>query len=94
MVIPHADKIAHAIAFAGLMIWFGALVPQRNYPHLFVAFVAYGGIIELMQNLTGYRTMDLADLVADTAGLLLGWLLLLLGCDRWPRVFEARFKRS
>ena len=92
MVFPYADKIAHALAFAFLMVWFGGLVPRRNYPHLFVAFVVYGGVIELLQNLTGYRTMEFADLIADTFGLLVGWVLLLLGCNRWPRFFEARFR--
>jgi VanZ family protein len=94
MIVPYGDKIAHAIGFAVLMIWFGGLVPRRNYPHIFVALLVYGGVIELLQNLTGYRSMELADLGADALGLVLGWVLLLLGCNRWPVVFESRLRRS
>ena len=47
-----------------------------------------------MQNLTGYRSMELADLGADALGLVIGWLLLLLGFNRWPVFFESRLRRS
>jgi VanZ family protein len=94
MIVPYGDKIAHGVAFAFLMVWFGGLVPRRMYLYLFIAFVVYGGVIELLQNLTPYRAMELADLGADTVGLVIGWALLLLGCHRWPAVFESRFRRS
>ena len=38
--------------------------------------LAYGGLIEVMQSFTDYRSAEWADWLADGLGLLLGWGLL------------------
>lgn len=64
------DKLAHFLAFAAL-----AAPLSWRYPHLWrtVALVtlAYGGLIEIIQPLTG-RGAEWADLLADGAGALAG----------------------
>ena len=92
--IPNGDKIAHALAFLVLMVWFSGLIPVNRYPQLFVSLLAYGVAIEGLQFLSGYRTMDPADLVADTIGLVIGWLLALCGLGDWCRSVELRLRGS
>ena len=68
--IPGLDKLAHFVAFAAL-----AAPLAWRYPHLWravaLAALAYGGLIEIVQPLTG-RTAEWADLLADGAGAFAG----------------------
>src|SRR5687768_18404045 len=66
------DKANHALAFAvlGMLACLG--YPERKLPVL-LGLVAYGVLIELLQSLTGYRTGDALDVVADGVGRLFGW---------------------
>jgi VanZ family protein len=68
------DKVNHVLVFAGL-----AVLGCRSYAGRAVlvlsGLLAYGGAIELLQSLTGYRTAEWLDLAADGAGASLGWLL-------------------
>ena len=68
------DKASHVLAFAVLAILGAASYPQRKTPVL-LGLVAYGGMIELLQALTGYRSAEWRDLVADGVGVVLGWHL-------------------
>ena len=66
------DKSNHLLAFAVL-----AVLGLRSYPGsrgpLLAGLLAYGGLIEGLQSLTPDRFAEWADLLADAAGLLLGW---------------------
>jgi VanZ family protein len=84
------DKVLHMLAYTALMLWFAGIVPQRRYYQLALALLAYGMIIELLQSLTVYRSMELADLFADAGGLVLGWILAKLGLWRWCEWLEHR----
>lgn len=68
------DKANHFIAFAVLAMLGGAGYPDRWTPVLW-GLLAYGGLIELLQALTGYRSAEWLDLVADAVGLVSGWQL-------------------
>ena len=68
------DKTNHVMAFAVLGTLGWRAYPQRGVPVL-LALLAYGVLIELLQGLTGYRSADLFDVVADAIGLLVGWPL-------------------
>jgi VanZ family protein len=73
---PHADKLEHLIAYTVLMGWLCQIYSARSQRlYLALACVAYGGIIELLQGWSGYRTADWMDLLADSLGVALGWLL-------------------
>lgn len=69
------DKSNHLLAFALL-----AILACRAWPASVVAALAallvYGGLIEILQSFTGYRSAEWADWLADAVGLLLGWTLL------------------
>ena len=86
------DKVLHVLAYIVLMVWFGGIVPRQYYYRLFLALLAYGGAVELLQSLTDYRSMELADLLADTAGLALGWILANLGLRHWCEWLEQQFR--
>lgn len=70
------DKIGHVLAYATLMMWFLQLyagLPRRLV--LALAFVALGIALEFVQRDTGYRTFEIADMVADSVGVAVGWLV-------------------
>jgi VanZ family protein len=94
MMIPHFDKILHAISFLVLMLWFSGLMPQHLYFRLFLVLLIYGGLIEVLQYFTPYRRMDFADFAADGVGLMAGWLLALAGMGNWCVWVENRFRLS
>ena len=69
----HADKIVHLFGYALLMFWWAQLVTRQRWK-LAVAVVLFGLAIELLQGLTPARQPDALDALANSAGVLLGWL--------------------
>ena len=70
----HTDKLVHLCGYAVLMFWWAQLVTERRWK-LAVAVVLFGGMIELLQGLTPARQPDVLDALANTGGVLLGWLV-------------------
>ena len=73
-----ADKVTHFLLFLPLPVISYAAFPQfRSTPERFLKFMAAtfmvgaaaGGGIEIIQGLTGYRSCDKMDFVADCCGL-------------------------
>ena len=67
-----SDKVGHLLSYGVLMAWFALLYPARR-PWLAIAFVALGVGLEFAQGATGYRSFEVADMVANSIGVLLGW---------------------
>lgn len=68
--IPHLDKLAHLLLYAGLGWFVGRALRTRRTPALAVAFAAigmFGAFDEWHQELF-HRTPDLVDWVADMIG--------------------------
>lgn len=88
---PYADKLEHLLAYALLMGWFCQLYSARwQRICLALACIAYGGIIELLQGWSGYRLAEWADLLADSLGVALGWLLNRTSWQNLLTRFDAR----
>jgi VanZ family protein len=85
------DKLMHAGSFMAFMLWFGGVFEPRRAPLLALALTGYGVLIELLQMLTPTRQPEFLDVVADVAGVLLGWLLCTAGFARWCRTVESWF---
>ncbi|MFP5419716.1 MAG: VanZ family protein [Gammaproteobacteria bacterium] len=68
------DKLVHLLGYAVLMYWWTQLVIYQR-GKLAVALVLLGVVIEGLQGLTPNRQPDLLDALANTAGVLLGWIL-------------------
>lgn len=74
--IAFGDKIAHAGAFAFLMLWYAQIYSgRRDRVRCASGLAVLGFVIELLQSLVPYRSADGWDLVADCAGVGLGLLL-------------------
>jgi VanZ family protein len=69
----HTDKIIHLFGYALLMFWWAQLVTEQRWK-LAIAVVFFGIAIELLQGLTPDRQPDVFDALANTGGVLLGWL--------------------
>ena len=59
-----------------------------------VGFVAMGIGLEFLQGLTDYRTFEVADMMADAAGVSLGWLAAPPRLPEMLRYVEARWPIS
>ncbi len=72
----HTDKWEHMTAYAVLMWWFCQLrtsLPDRLQTA--ASLVALGIALEFGQRTTGFRSFEVADMVAGSMGVALGWLL-------------------
>lgn len=69
-----ADKLEHALAYGLLMLWFCQIYRQRLFrAGLALLLVFMGIVIEYLQRESGYRTFDVADMLANATGVALGW---------------------
>jgi len=68
------DKANHMTAFA-LLALLGCRAYPAHVPTVLTGLLAYGGLIEILQSFTAYRTAEWADLLADALGLPLGWVV-------------------
>lgn len=70
--IDHADKLEHMAAYFWLMGWFIPLYPARRARLMIaVALIVMGITLEFLQYLGGVRYLELADMVANTSGVLI-----------------------
>jgi len=69
------DKFEHLLAYGVLMFWFAHLEPMRSgRRRLALGLAGMGIAIECLQGLIGHRQFSIADMVANGAGVLAGWL--------------------
>lgn len=70
------DKLSHFIVYFALGGWFGLLASDRRaLLWTFAGLLAFGMLLELLQAMTAYRYAELADVVANAGGCLVGLLL-------------------
>ena len=72
---PGIDKVSHVLAYGALMGWWGMVQPGRRLAWAGALF-ALGLGLEFAQSLTGYRTLDHWDALANTLGIVLALGLL------------------
>jgi VanZ family protein len=74
--IEQGDKLSHTLAYLVLMSWFANLYESPAQRVGFaLGFVLLGIGLEFIQRWVGYRSLELADMMAGAAGVALGWLL-------------------
>jgi VanZ family protein len=89
-----SDKVKHGISYAVLAFWFASVVVRRYLLPLIAALVAFGGVIELAQELMQLgRTAELGDLLADMAGIGIGVVLAATPLGTWAYQTEFLFRR-
>ena len=67
------DKLGHFLAYAALTYWFGQFYFYRTRAAYALGLVAMGIALEFAQGALGYRSMELADMAANTLGAAAGW---------------------
>lgn len=88
--VPGTDKIHHIIAYAFLMIP-TALRKPNKWLLFGLFFIAYGGAIELLQPYVN-RYGEWLDLAANTAGVVLGFLIAELLNSIFPAIlYRSRY---
>jgi VanZ family protein len=70
------DKLQHLFAYTVIMLWFGLIYfPGRAYRNLGIIVFTIGVTLEIIQGITGLRSLSLLDMLANGLGVFLGWLL-------------------
>lgn len=87
----NADKLEHALAYCLLMLWFCQVYVRRTQ-RLFAAtlLVAMGIAMEFLQGMTGYRSFEYADMLANSTGVMLGWMWARTGLGHIGRALETK----
>jgi len=76
--IDYQDKFFHAVAYFTLMFWFAQIYHEKFWRNTYaVLFVLMGVGLEYLQSFDPERYYEFADMVANTAGVVLGLLLAL-----------------
>jgi glycopeptide antibiotics resistance protein len=70
------DKVMHMLAYGLLMGWF-AQIFRHFMARLFlvVVLVAMGVGVEYLQGMVAHRQLDVMDMLANTSGVLIAWVL-------------------
>ena len=76
MDIDYFDKISHVTSYFILMAWFAQLYHSLSH-HIRWAlfFILLGMVLEYLQALGGVRYFEWADMMANTGGVLLAFML-------------------
>lgn len=92
MQFSNADKLEHALAYSFLMLWYCQTYQQR-WPRILVAglLVALGIGLEYLQGMTTYRFFDYADMLANSAGVLLSFIFIKMGLGQIGIILETKF---
>ena len=70
------DKLEHLVSYGTLMFWWAQLYPSfRDRLRLAIALVLLGILIEWLQGFTPARQSDVFDALANTGGVLMGWVI-------------------
>lgn len=74
--LPNVDKVMHALAYFVLMGWFAQLYHVKKHRLIYaLGFIFMGIALEVVQSFDPARSAELADMVANTSGVLLALLL-------------------
>ena len=75
--MENSDKLGHFLAYFLLSLsWFSALKNKFNNNLIIILLISYGIIIEVLQEvLTVHRQADFKDVLANSIGVILAYLL-------------------
>lgn len=74
--VNQGDKLGHLAAYGLTTLWFAQpYTGRRQRIGLALGMVALGIALEYGQRATGYRSFEVADMLADALGVAIGWLL-------------------
>ena len=81
-----SDKLEHLGGYGLVMFWFCQIYTARRVRLGYaLGFAALGIALEFVQGWLGYRDFEVADMIADAAGVALGWGLALVFPNALPQ---------
>ncbi len=88
--VPGNDKWHHALAyFACMFVWGQWVILPVPRLKLAIVFIVMGALIEVLQGMTSYRAFEWLDMVADTVGVVLAWMVVTVQLS-----VQRRFSRA
>ncbi len=90
--VEGSDKLIHFFIYFILSSAFTTLV-RYNHRLLLVAcgLISYGILIEFLQGMTAYRSMEAYDMLANSVGVLCGLLIRVSKIPTWFRQIELQY---
>jgi VanZ family protein len=89
-VPANVDKIEHLVAYVALAVWFTGLVVRDRYWTVAVGLLAFGAAIEVLQGLMNIgRSAEWLDMLANTLGIGVGFVIATWVTGGWSRRFES-----
>ena len=85
------DKWLHGLIFLVLALWFAGQYGTESYWRIALGLLAFGGLIEVTQNMVDYRSSEWFDMLANLAGIAAGLTIAFFGPGGWCVRFEQRF---
>ncbi len=87
------DKWLHGITFVILALWFAGQYRPGSYWRIGIGLILFGFLIEGCQRLVTYRSADWFDILADTAGIVVGFSIAMAGIGGWSLRIENWYMR-
>jgi len=87
---PYHDKLGHFLAYFSLMLFFAGLYRREHYLLVAQYLFLLGMLMELTQGGLAHRSADFGDFVANTAGIVAGLSLAMVGLGNWCQWVERR----
>ena len=69
------DKLAHSLIYSVLMAWFAVAATSHLWVRIALWIFALGAGLECCQVIIPYRTGSIGDVIANSAGILLGAII-------------------
>lgn len=74
--LKYIDKLGHFFSYFILMTWFSQLYQTSRSRLFYVLFFIFMGIIlEVLQGLGGIRYFEYSDMLANSAGVIVAWVI-------------------
>lgn len=71
-----SDKVMHTIGYFILMGWFVQIYQHKKQQALIAAlFISMGVLLEFLQDMGGARHFEVMDMLANTLGVVIAWVL-------------------
>ena len=89
---PYEDKFFHALAYFTLMVWFAQIYHGRLQRYMIaIGFVLMGVMLEYLQSFDPNRYYEFADMLANSFGVALGFVITLTAAKNVLLGIERRF---
>jgi len=92
--VAFGDKIAHFSSYALLFLWFAQIYQRPFQTKVAIYLVLLGIGIEVAQGFTAYRVFEYADMLANSVGVIIGWVIAATPAASMLVFVERRFAKS